>query len=195
MTDDDQERLEEQMNIASIVSGRGNIWDAFISDRISNAISILLAEKGLYQNVRITHQELDQYANDMAGDGAGPDDVTQREEEYRQRPWKPVSRNTGNTTAERIFWANVNAGTDPLGSPRDEKCLSFVMPQIETWCPACDKVTAFSSMPSSIGDVHGSGFPQHGVDTVQVLYLHYKCGLCSKQRLFYLEPVPLRLTC
>lgn len=107
---------------------------------IESAIATLLSSKHLYQNVEIDLSSITKLA-----DKDYPSEKLERE--FKARPWRPSSKNTGYTEVQKLAMQHANACTQPIQTPLNELNVDFTIPTIETWCSNCKKVVHHDSTP------------------------------------------------
>lgn len=128
-----------EMNDAYVVRSQSPGAEELMREKIHDALKALLEGSYLYQNKTIDLREIKAMA-DAATSAASLED------EFKHRPWIPFSQNRGYTSSEKNI-LNMSGGCDPLGTPNRQRCLTFLIPTINTWCAICTTRELHDSIP------------------------------------------------
>jgi hypothetical protein len=142
-----------------------------LSQSVANAIGDLLAQKHLYQCVRVDMSEIERATAIPPGMGMNPEEGLEfhLREKLQFMPWIP----SGDGMAIRIMRNPSFAETN----------LLFAVPHIKIFCPICERDEPHNPhddiLQSSLRSttlVHGDA----GAKTVQILLLDYLCQSCKR---------------
>ena len=150
-------------------------------EAICEAIVKALETKGIYQNLFIDTSFIFPFSNGLEFDTKDGIAFPTLVKEFNLRPWVPVSRTKGNKTKMPAY----NGPTQILETPIEEMYIKFYLPEIETFCKSCKKVTVHLSMIESIFDGRDELFDKSDT-TQQILIPYYNCGVCYNDVVIYL---------
>jgi len=154
-----------------------------MQEAIGDALSLLLSEKGLYQNVSVEEAVLEAFSSANRRSRIPYDQLVS---EFKKRPWNPISSDATRGSGQGLAHLPAAMGSPGLGTPQDEMPLNFLLPDIETRCRNCKKPTAHGSMSVSFMYGLGSPFPVISEETGDVFVLYYACALCRSGVIVFL---------
>lgn len=145
-------------------------------EQLASAIKTLAETKGLYQNVRVPTEFLDEFADPTFT-------ADQLRQELSTRPVWPVSRGEGDDAVQRQDVRHFLPSDG--GHSSETMWLSFYLPSVRSLCSRCHKEADFLSMMCSGPRMHGGPYPIRGDQTHQVFHLIYRCGACREHFLAF----------
>jgi len=171
---------EEELIGTSVGRDESPEVEMLAQESIGNAISLLLAKKGLYQKEDISYEAMEKYIK-----SSNKRNIEHFRKEFSKRPWVPVSQDIPQENHMRSeFFCGV--GDAPLNTPNDEMKLTFPLPSIKLYCSNCKDEHTFLSIGVLWADGFMNYYPRICEKTEQLFNFSYNCGICKKNLIGFL---------
>jgi hypothetical protein len=163
--------------------------ELLLQDAIADALSMLLARKGIYQKIDVLLDRLSSHLDSIKSTS-----LQTLSAEFSKRPWVPVSQDVIKENHARAeFFCGV--GDSPLSASSDQLKLAFYLPSIKLHCTDCRDEHTFSSVTAMWWDGFANCYPRYGAKTEQIFNLTYNCVRCKNNPVsFLVKREGLRLT-